>query len=236
MKMFIGIIGCAHYAGRGDHQACRDTFLKHLPDGVDYRFFIGDGTPSTEDDEVAIQASCGGLDRKRGVNYGDKCRDNAAIVKQAHSFILQPDEVLLPVEDDFAHLPIKLKHMIRWALDKGFEYFFRADSDTYVDLPRLMACGFEQHDVMAHPTFGGGCGWVLGRRAMGALAYYPVSSFIDEVWAAQCLRANGIPITHDLRFSDDDVSKDNDIIATHVGYLPGRMPRRMYEVHERFTR
>lgn len=234
MKMFIGIIGCVHYAKRGDHQACRDTFLKNLPADVDYRFFIGDGTPSTEDNEQAIQESCGGHDRKRGVNYGDKCRDNAAIVKKPFLIKRAKDEVILPVEDDFAHLPIKLKHMIRWALANGFDYFFRADSDTYVDLPRLMTCGFEKHEVMAHPTFGGGCGWVLNRASMEKLAYHPVSSFIDEVWAMGCLRGN--PIEFDLRFSDDDVMKENDIISTHVGFMSGYTPQRMYDLHTRFTR
>jgi hypothetical protein len=234
--MLIGVIGCATYARRGDHRAMRDTCLKTIgafPD-IEHRFFIGDGTPSIEDDESAIQASCGGYDKRRMVNYGDKCRDAATACKREALYQPQHDEMLLRCPDDFAHLPIKLKHMIRWALQAGFTHFFRADSDTYVVLDRLLASGFEQHSLMAHPTFGGGCGWVLDQRCMELLAVEPVASFIDEVWAKKCFRAHGISSHDDLRFSDDDVSKDNDLISTHCGFMAGYTPARMYDLHKRF--
>lgn len=237
MKMLIGVIGCAAYARRGDHQAMRDTCLKaagQLPD-LDYRFFVGDGTVSLEDDEAAIQNSCGGYDKRRGVNYGDKCRDTAAAAKRESLYQPQSDEIILHCEDDFAHLPIKLKHMMRWALAEGFTHFFRADSDTYVVLERLLASGFEQHEVLANANFGGGCGWVLNDNVMQFLVAEPVCSFIDEVWAAHCLRGHGIRWHADHRFSDDDVSQDNELISTHCGFLAGYTPARMYQLHARFT-
>ena len=237
MKTLIAIIGCMTYAKKGWHQVCRSTFIPEVSKypGLDYRFFIGDNTPSMEkyDDEVAIQASCGGLDRTRGIDYGAKCRQTTADTAQMTHYWPQTDEVILKCEDDFAHLPVKLRGMIRWALDNNYDYFLRLDSDTYVDVGRYMASGFPLYEAVAHPHFGGGCGWTLGKRAMIYLATEPVSSFIDEVWAGRCLVRNQVVVHPDTRYSDLDNNMPQDFVTAHCGWKAGYEPQRMYDLHKR---
>jgi len=235
-KMFLGIIGCANYARKGWHQVCRDTFLTDAPKypNLSYKFFIGDGTVLKGDDEASIQASCGGYDRTRGIDYGVKCRTCAEVTKKEQPYVPEADEVLLPCEDDFVHLPSKLRLMIQYAHAQGFDYFFRADSDDYIELNRLMALDVEPHDVIAHPSFGGGCGWILSRKAMALLIKEPIGSFIDEVWAGNCFRRVGLPVHGDERLSDFDVTKENGIICTHCGWMAGYVPQRMYDLHRRY--
>ena len=50
MKILIAILSC--HALRGNEQSLRDTWIKDIPEGVDYRFFLG--TPQIEPDEVAL--------------------------------------------------------------------------------------------------------------------------------------------------------------------------------------
>src|ERR1043166_753992 len=35
--------------------------------------------------------------------------------------------------------------MVRWALEHGYDYIFRVDTDSYVWVNRLLACGFEKY-------------------------------------------------------------------------------------------
>lgn len=87
---------------------------------------------------------------------------------------LLPDEVLLDVADDYKSLPYKIKAMVRWALDRDYDYIFKVDDDVYVWPNRLMSCGFEQTDYMGrHNTSGwisGGPGYWLSRRAAKIVA------------------------------------------------------------------
>lgn len=111
--------------------------------------------------------------------------------------------------------------MVRWALDRGYDYLFRTDTDTYVWLNRLLACGFEQHDYMgwsvgyprylerewAINTAHGGVGFFLSRRAMEIVANAPVEKYSDgkywgDLWAGQQLWKNGIYCQRDTRFLD----------------------------------
>ena len=52
MKILLSINSCVKFARNGSNQALRDTWLQSMAKyyGVDYKFFIGDGTPTYDDD------------------------------------------------------------------------------------------------------------------------------------------------------------------------------------------
>ena len=52
MKTLIAITSCAR--DREKQQAQRDTWIKDIPAGVDYRFFLGQGNADAKDDEVFL--------------------------------------------------------------------------------------------------------------------------------------------------------------------------------------
>lgn len=92
-----------------------------------------------------------------------------------HSRKLEDDEVYLNVKDDYESLPFKTIAICRWALEKGYDYLFKCDDDTFVWVDRLMKelmedprldyGGYEHAGVCT-----GGPGYILSKRAMKIIA------------------------------------------------------------------
>lgn len=59
-----------------------------------------------------------------------------------------PDEVVLPVADDYHSLPAKTQAMFRWALEHEYTHVFKSDDDSYIQVERLLASGYEKADYM----------------------------------------------------------------------------------------
>lgn len=116
---------------------------------------------------------------------------------------------------------LRTQLMVRWALERGYDYLFRTDTDTYVWVNRLLACGFEKHDYMgwcvgfprhleqdwAMNTAHGGVGFFLSRKAMEIVANAPVEKYVDgkywgDLWAGHQLWKQGIYCHQDTRFLD----------------------------------
>jgi hypothetical protein len=51
----------------------------------------------------------------------------------------RPDEVILPVRDDYRSLPQKCKLVFQWALDNGYDWCVKIDDDVYLR-PRTASC------------------------------------------------------------------------------------------------
>ena len=100
MKILIAIKACHHYHSRANAQ--RQTWIKDIPDGVDYRFFLG--------------------------------RSGKAVNTPTPS-----DEVLLNADDSYYGLPDKMRKACEWAVERGYDYVFFCDDDTYVVVDRLLA-------------------------------------------------------------------------------------------------
>ena len=49
------------------------------------------------------------------------------------------DSILLPVGDDYYSLVPKVRAMIRWARDAGYDYLAKIDDDVYVDVDKTLA-------------------------------------------------------------------------------------------------
>jgi hypothetical protein len=96
------------------------------------------------------------------------------------------DEVIVGEPDDYYSLPHKVRAAFRWALEQGYDYIFKCDYDTWVDVPALLASGFEGHEYiglmgdegegggLAHCPSGGVGYWLSARAARIYLEHYQV--------------------------------------------------------------
>lgn len=237
MKILFAISSCRRDARNGFNQALRDTWLKDVPADVTYKFFIGDGTP-TDDNEAAIVASQrGGRDTNRGIDYeakGTASAESAAIEPPLEP---QEDEILLPCPDDYRHISIKVRAIFRWAKSQGFDYVFKCETDTYVAVKRLLASGYQSHDILGGPAgnnIAGGSGWWMSRKAIDLVVDEPINTWSDDCWFPTLLRQKGLAVFHDPRYSDDNVRWSNQIISTHTGFKAGYTPERMHGLHASF--
>lgn len=130
------------------------------------------------------------------------------------------DEVSLNCVDDY--LSHKVQIICRFALDRGYDYLFKCDDDTYVNTFRLLESGFEGNDWVGrncgHYTQGGAGYWV-SRKALEILANAPKSEWRSEDrWVGRTLLAAGLKITHDERYCNKGlvpIPHFNDIITAH---------------------
>jgi len=114
---------------------------------------------------------------------------------------LASDEERLDIPDDYDHLPEKSQAIRKWALDRGYDYVFKGDRDTYISTKKLLTSGFEKYDYCGHfpmhpeegylpangkdlseyidgrgvyPYASGGCGYWTSRKAMEAIVAAPL--------------------------------------------------------------
>ncbi len=256
VRVLIAIVGWERGARNGENQAMRDTCLGYIPSSatsaavtgrfnqrlgcsgslVTYRFFIGDGTPTGED-ETAVFKSMG--------ESPETYRVKADYWSKEHSqstYTPQSDEVMLHVPDDYIHHVYKTREAHRWSVEKGFDYTFKCDVDTYVDVQRLMSSGFERYDYIGkmggNPETGffasGGCGHWLSKKAAKLILDSPVTFWAEDGWIGSVMSKNNIGLQNDSRYVDapDFPKKDNDIVAAHLAITPTVYdPKRMYEIH-----
>ena len=235
MKILIAISSCRRDARNGYNDALRETWLKDIP--VEYKFFIGDGTP-TNDNEQAIAASQTGGDTNRGIDYAAKGK--ASVISAAAEPPLEPkdDEVILAVPDDYRHIAVKVRGIFQYALSHGFDYVFKCETDSYVVVERLLTSGFQNHDILggaAGRNIAGGSGWWMSKKAMEAVVNEPINTWSDDCWFPTLLRNKGFSISHDVRYSDERVTRSNDLISTHTGFKAGYDTSRMYRLHKSFN-
>lgn len=161
----------------------RNTWVKDIPAGVDYRFF-----------------------------YGTKLRSNLVKPNQRPSTIpkdvLRPplaDEVYLDCGDNYTHNPDKMKAICKYALDGGYDYILRVDDDTFVYPDRLLKSDWDTavYSGSGNGTFHpGGC-MFLNRTAMELILAARITHYADDLWIGQVMSTNGvklheIPTIHNL--------------------------------------
>lgn len=121
------------------------------------------------------------------------------------------DEVFLDVGDDYYSLVPKVRAVIRWARDAGYDYMAKIDTDVYVDVGKTLA-GFLPVDYRGNMREGQvkrfgeepeltvkyACGpaYWLSRRAMEAIlnAPEPATPYEDRA-TGYLLSLAGIPLT-----------------------------------------
>ncbi len=231
MKVLIAITTWTTGATNGENQAMRDTFLKDVPKfpGLEYRFFLGDGNPTGED-ETFLNSSY----QQVLAAHGDKYDRRAPL---AHvDYTLKSDETFIHTPDDFKHNCYKTKGSRRWAEERGFDFVFQCTSDTYIDIPRLMASGFEDYDYVGYPEgiyARGGNGYWTSRKASQLFMNEPVTIWAEDWWVGTLLTQKGVLLHPDKRYEEfpNVPQPHNELIASHLGY-PDYMIQRMYDVYE----
>lgn len=148
------------------------------------------------------------------------------------------DQIILPIDDAYFALVAKCCAIYQWALDQGYDFIFKIDADTWLDVPKLLQAGFEKHDWVGlmgdkgasggvgHCTSGGVGIW-LSRKAMQTfLDHYPkmpAGKFhLFEDWALSLtLAAAGMkPVNSDLLWNFDLGPADKSQLISWHGWTP----------------
>lgn len=115
--------------------------------------------------------------------------------------------VELDCDDSYQGLPDKVREIVRWALQKGYNFVLKCDDDVVLNPELILASGFDKHDFTGHEHAKGaivpyGFNYWLSRRAMELVAYepLPMGSNNDEAWVTHILKRSGIRLNHDPRY------------------------------------
>lgn len=160
-----------------------------------------------------------------------------------------PDEVMLDVEDDYKNLPDKVSHMLKWALDQGYDYIFRMDSDVYVVMERLMAnipighdyCGRLRGPSGTYPApYASGFAYWLSAKAALVRCSSTTEDIAEDRATGNILMQAGIKCKPDYRYAVvtsvknaksavEGPRKDNDLIAACEFSAEG-----LYAAHQQY--
>jgi hypothetical protein len=138
------------------------------------------------------------------------------------------DEVWLDAPDDYFHSSQKLKALVRYALDQGYDALVKVDDDTFVLWDRFMANLPTSDYVGGGPSgFAAGCFYWLSRRAMEVVVQQPCFRWQEDFWVGCCLENAKIPLVKDPRYyiapstqtcqyiADADLYKPHQYISIH---------------------
>lgn len=139
------------------------------------------------------------------------------------------DEVVLDVPEGYVGLSLKFRSICQWALDHGYDYLFRVDTDAYVWVDRLLQSGFEAHNYsgytipypehIAWARYASGAGWTLSRKAMAIVAASNPDHPADDLWVGRVLFEHGIQCYRDTRYV---VGHDSHFVS--LEHLPSLHP------------
>jgi hypothetical protein len=173
-----------------------------------------------------------------------------------------PHALILPCPDDYSSLPQRTRWFCRWALGERmkdgvpaqwvggrmnqeihpssfrlhlsfeWDYLFKCDDDTYVSIPRLLACDLAGRDYVGaewRPGVGygsGGAGYFLSRKAAGLVAeHLEQAAGAEDLLVGQILRhpqagTRGVAFSIESRLvpfgsMENRPKRENDLITLH---------------------
>jgi hypothetical protein len=155
--------------------------------------------------------------------------------------VVRRDEVELAVDDGYFVLVRKVCGIFEWALARGYDFVFKIDADTWLDVPKLLAAGFEKHDWVglmgdkgagggvAHCTSGGVGIWLSAKAMQTFLNHYPtmpggkMHSWDDWALSLTLADAGMKPVNSDRLWNYDlgprTPEEKKDLISWH-GWTP----------------
>lgn len=161
---------------------------------------------------------------------------------------IMEDEVGLKCPDDYASLPRKTKAMCAWAVDAGYDYVFKVDSDVYVATDRLEVplghdySGRVRGAIPGFPApYCSGFSYWLSKKAMSILAAARIThNPAEDSWVGNTLLEHGINAHPDYRYvvvkakmaatsGKEGPRRGNDVISS-CEYEPVEMA----SVHEQY--
>ena len=171
-------------------------------------------------DHDAIRSTWGGNAKAMGVEVKFFIGGNE--IKQH-----QADEVYLGGPDDYHNLPTKTRKICAWATGKVCDYIFLCDTDTFVNVPKLLATPFAQADYAGkiskpigttfrynavdrdgngevhercYPWASGGYGYFLSRKAFHEVMYAFPDSWAEDLWVGQVM--GGLAAVGEITIAD----------------------------------
>ena len=138
------------------------------------------------------------------------------------------DEVFLDVNDGYYYSAEKIRAIIRYALDKGYDRIVKVDDDVYVYWGRLMANAPEDAWVGGGSpnAIAGPCYW-LSKSSLQILNANSAPHWAEDAWVGTVLLNNNVTPRFDSRYyiapqtkncqyiSDEELSKPNDYLTIH---------------------
>ena len=115
------------------------------------------------------------------------------------------DEVYLDCCDTYAGLPEKVRAVILWALEKGYERLVKIDDDVVLFPDELFKAGLENHDFYGNrnsdqggPPTPWGFLYSLSKKSMEIMAAQSLpKGNNDELWCSKTLSLHGIGLHHE---------------------------------------
>jgi hypothetical protein len=162
------------------------------------------------------------------------------------------DEVFLECPDGYGNLIDKSVGVCKWAADRGYEYLYKCDTDTWVFAEKLlvemMENSFDYAGYLHANVCSGGPGYFLSRHAIGIIAAHGSTwrhPYAEDVHVSRVLAEHGImPVmlqNHRPGFSAHfffgdgisfDAAKVTEEIVTMHAVFPSQM-RQMWKLKQR---
>jgi hypothetical protein len=149
---------------------------------------------------------------KTGGEYFERIRTCEETWLKGVEVVAPTDLMMELVSEDHLIRQKRMKWFCAYALEHGYDYLFRVDSDAYVRIPELLKCGFEQHDYMGwhkprdiHAF--ASVGYFLSRKAMQLVVdadhwAHSSGNYWGDCWVGEVLKKSGIECHVDDRFVD----------------------------------
>lgn len=135
--------------------------------------------------------------------------------------VIPSDQIELAVDDGYFTLVRKVSAIFEWALRREYDFVFKIDADTFLDVPKLLSAGFEQHEWVGlmgdkgasggvgHCTSGGVGIWFSAKAMRTFLDHYPkmpsgkMHHFDDWALSLTLADAGMKPVNSDLLWNYD---------------------------------
>jgi hypothetical protein len=148
-----------------------------------------------------------------------------------------PFEFVCDAPDDYAGVPEKFKRARAEVIKWNYTHIFHCCTDTWVNVPRLLASGFENHEYTGYRCDeghgSGGMGYWTGPTATDLLIVAQHTGDYEDRWAGTILAQAGIRLHEDNRYSSPaNPNRPADEITLHLSRGTDNYdPQWMYDYH-----
>ena len=198
LSILVGVCSC--HGARARREACRETWLSRIPDGIAYKFFLGKKTKGKTDE---------------GEDDDGSEEDMSDVVQ-------------LDVNDSYIFLPAKGIAFYQFALEHyNFDWLFKCDDDSYVALDRLETLCKDDCDmvgdisVLRRGAPSGGAGYLMRRQLVEKFVQHekeiPETGAEDLIFGSMT-RSLGARMRADNRLNLGNAPSpryNNDVVSCH---------------------
>jgi len=172
------------------------------------------------------------VDRESGIRDSwlkDVTCDYKIFKGRSNDALRKSDTVFLNAPDDYHHSAEKIRALIRYALDNGYDKICKIDDDVWCYYDRLMAniptadyVGSDRGEPLdgLKADFAPGFSYWLSKRAMEILDKSPVGTWAEDRFVGESLKRAGIKCSFDKRYHLVKPTRTNPYISDSELVLP----------------